>query len=241
MTLSRRTFLVSVGGALGAGAVAEGMAARARRRPVLAWAAQLSGPAAARDLGVEYLTRHPAEAERDVLLGHLAGLVPRSVLFGDGTGAVAGFNARLRQDFAEGDIVWMGGWLLSRTELRLCALMAVDEDEQTGSRGIFAPSTLTDGTTVSWTAPTASFTLAAGGAPVEFRVRSGAPDPQRLGIRVNGETIDERAVWGAEWQQVRYVARETRESPVVVELTVTPEWRPRRDFRTIGVGLDRVP
>jgi hypothetical protein len=240
MTLSRRTFLVSVGGAFGAAAAAEQMTARARRRPVLAWVAQLSEPAAARDLGVEYLTRHPAEAERDVLLGHLAGLVPRSVLFREDRRAVAGFNERLRRDFAEGDIVWMGGWLLSRTELRLCALMAIDEDEQTGSRGIFVPHTLIDGTTVFWTAPKASFMVPAGGAAVEFRVRSGAPDPQRLSVRLSGETIDERTVWGTEWQQVRYVARDVRGSPAVLELTVTPEWRPRSDFRTIGIGLDRV-
>lgn len=240
MTVGRRTFLVCVGAALGAGVAAERMTARARRRPVLAWVAQLSEPAAARDLGVEYLTRHPAEAERDILLGHLAGLVPRSVLFGEGTRAVAGFNERLRRDFAEGDIVWMGGWLLSRTELRLCALMALDEDEQTGSRGIFAPHTMIDGTTVWWTAPHASFLVPAGGAAVEFRVRSGAPDAQRLTVRMNGETIDERPVGGTEWQRVRYAARDIRKSPVVIELAVTPEWRPRTDFRTIGIGLDRV-
>jgi hypothetical protein len=240
MGINRRLFLIGAGGVMAAGVGAERAAAWARRRPVVAWAADVSEAASTRNLGVEYLTRYPDEADRGILLGHLGGLVPLAALLGGDDRAVAGFNDRLRLDFAEGDIIRMGGWLLSRTELRLCALVAIERDERTGSRGVFAPEQASDGTELHWTAPIARFMLPPGIAAVEFRVRSAAPEPRRLGARVEGEAIDERQVWGNDWQRVRYLMRSPSESPVALELTTTPGWRPQNDFRTLGVGLDRV-
>jgi hypothetical protein len=240
MSINRRLFLIGVGSVVVAGVGTERAAAWARRRPVLSWASDVSAAASARNLGVEYLTRYPDEADRSILLGHLAGLVSLSALMGDDDRAVAGFNDRLRRDFAEGDIVRMGGWLLSRTELRLCALAAMEEDARTGSRGVFTPEQAADGTDLHWTAPIARFMLPPGIATVEFRVRSTTPEPRHLGARLGGEAIDERPVWGSDWQRVRYVVRSPSESPVALELTTTPEWRPPNDFRTLGVALDRV-
>jgi hypothetical protein len=240
MSIDRRLFLIGVGGVVAAGVGAGGAVAWARRRPVGAWAEEVSAAASTRNLGVEYLTRTPGEADRDVLFGHLAGLVPLSAVVGDADRAVAAFNERLRRDFTEGDIIRMGGWLLSRTELRLCALVALEEDERTGSSGVFAPEPQNEGPAVHWTAPVARFTLPPGIAVVEFQVKSGPRDPRTLTARLGGETIDERTIAETDWQRVRYVVRDPGEGAAILELTTTPAWRPQNDFRTLGAALDRV-
>jgi hypothetical protein len=75
---------------------------------------------AARAIGRRYLAERPHEADATHLARHL---------FGDG-GAVPVSLADIRQavvaarnrDFAQGDTVLVDGWLLARSEARLCAL-----------------------------------------------------------------------------------------------------------------------
>jgi hypothetical protein len=62
-------------------------------------------------LGRAYLQRHPEEAQCQ-----LAKLVP----------ADPGLRTRqVRADFVAGECVTLGGWILSRTECRYCALHAL--------------------------------------------------------------------------------------------------------------------
>jgi hypothetical protein len=239
MKIDRRTFLVGVGGTLAAGAAAERTTAWARRRAVGQWVERLSVSASARDLGTEYLTRHPDEGDRSILLGRLAGLVPPLALLGNGERTPGGFNEQVRRDFLDGDIVRMGGWLLSRTELRLCALVALDRDQELGVHGVFAPQELENGDTLYWTAPAARFTVPAD-TSLEFRLRSGAREPQRVTVRIDGVVVGELPVWGREWQRTRYVVRPARGSALQIDLATAPEWKPGNDFRTMGVGIDRI-
>ena len=63
-------------------------------------------------LGRAYLQRHPHEA----LPTRLAEVVPEDPLVR---------NRQVRADFAAGRVVILGGWILSLTECRYCALQAI--------------------------------------------------------------------------------------------------------------------
>jgi hypothetical protein len=81
----------------------------------------------ARALGRHYLGQCPAEADCDALVELLLGEaestqpgeLPRS---GD---LLAFFRKRFAEDFGRGNTVMIRGWVLSRTEARLCALIAL--------------------------------------------------------------------------------------------------------------------
>jgi hypothetical protein len=72
-------------------------------------------------LGRSYLSAHPSEANRATLVRQLAGpIAPASA-----ERAAHGVGARIREDYAMGHTVVVEGWVLSRTEARLCALVAL--------------------------------------------------------------------------------------------------------------------
>ena len=68
-------------------------------------------------LGKAYLQRHPDEA----LQSRLARLVPADPVLR---------SRQVQADFAAGQVVTLGGWLLSRTECRYCALYALTSLER---------------------------------------------------------------------------------------------------------------
>ncbi len=82
----------------------------------------------ARIVGREYLHRYPQEATVPVLLGLIAA---------EGTGGQAALSKvadaelralldhEMRRDFSDEKVVQLQGWILSVTEARLCALMAL--------------------------------------------------------------------------------------------------------------------
>ena len=85
-------------------------------------------PESARVIGSAYLERFPQEAEASTLLrlilDRLALVEPEAAALG--APALRGrLAAGLRADFADGHLVDVGGWLLSRTEARLCAAWAL--------------------------------------------------------------------------------------------------------------------
>jgi hypothetical protein len=72
-------------------------------------------------LGRRYLQAHPSEARSDVLVRRLVGTnSPTSER--EASRAVA---VRIRSDYAAGRTVKVDGWVLSRTEARLYALVAM--------------------------------------------------------------------------------------------------------------------
>ncbi len=62
-----------------------------------------------RAIGVKYLELYPQESAPHVLRT----LLPRSE---------AGIRTHITKDFENGDVVSIGGWILSRTECRVCAI-----------------------------------------------------------------------------------------------------------------------
>jgi NAD(P)-dependent dehydrogenase (short-subunit alcohol dehydrogenase family) len=111
--LSRRAFLIAVGGA-GVGVAAVRRLLEAERDSVLPDAFD---DAAARAVGEAYLAAHPDEADEQ-LLRRLLGLEPGDVRPND----VRRLRAAVHRDYQGSDFVLVEGWYLARTEARLCAL-----------------------------------------------------------------------------------------------------------------------
>lgn len=122
---ARRQWLcggIAAGGLLALGRVAAARAEIDLEQWLRAAPAQgLGDRAALRRLGALYLQDQPAEADRRRLAALLgaararAGDVPRVLV------------ERIARDWREHDVAWVDGWLLARTEARLCALLALLE------------------------------------------------------------------------------------------------------------------
>ena len=85
--------------------------------------------ASARAIGFKYLQVAPDEAS----VGILRRLIAGAVVISDAetgrltdTAVARSFHQRIRTDFESGNIVSVGGWVLSRTESRLCAMIALE-------------------------------------------------------------------------------------------------------------------
>ena len=79
-------------------------------------------------IGDWYLDRYPAERDVSVLAKALSAAIPgfsRSGAQADPQRLKAAIRAARADDFARDDVVSIGGWLLARTECRLCALAAL--------------------------------------------------------------------------------------------------------------------
>lgn len=74
----------------------------------------------AASLGRAYLAVHPAEADADRLTSLILGPAPVP------TGKLAArVSSRIQADFEAGRVVTVQGWIVSPTEVRLCALCAL--------------------------------------------------------------------------------------------------------------------
>jgi hypothetical protein len=78
--------------------------------------------ASARAIGRSYLAL-AAPPEEQSIAGLLRALFPAGV--GDARALESHVAAAVRRDFAAGRVVTIGGWMLCRTEARLCALAAL--------------------------------------------------------------------------------------------------------------------
>ena len=79
-------------------------------------------------IGRAYLRVHPEEASTAVLLAAVAGrpLLARALTAAPDAAAVFRIMDELvRADFAAGEIVNCGGWILAKSEARACALFAL--------------------------------------------------------------------------------------------------------------------
>lgn len=129
--MRRRTFLVA-GAGLGlslawrsAGSFLETAPSGSARLTGL-----LSDRESARAVGREYLRVMPAEASRQVLTARVADRLPGGFRTLDSADEGRLRELMLRatvEDFADLRTVQLHGWVLARTEARLCALAALDE------------------------------------------------------------------------------------------------------------------
>ena len=80
----------------------------------------------AKVVGQMYLAQRPQENDTQTLLGHLLAAMPGSEIYvHDRAGQRAEIKHRISKDFDEGKTVLLDGWLVSLTEARLCAFLAL--------------------------------------------------------------------------------------------------------------------
>jgi hypothetical protein len=132
---TRRSFLLAtLAGALGAGALAGCSAPADSGTWLQKWSAWLLSNNANRDavvrLGKSYLQAYPAEGDRTVLLAEIDSLIAANLETGSleaagprEVGAV--LERAVRAEYAAGTVVAVNGWVLSVTEGRLYAAVAL--------------------------------------------------------------------------------------------------------------------
>jgi len=132
MTTRRRFFAlaaIAIGSTVGL--IVRGFARLRSTADVARDLARLAGdPASARVLGLIYLDsaagRADAEYLDEIVVGNLSG-----ARAADPQRLRELVGARIRRDWADGDTVRLDGWVLARTEVRLCALVALGAGEGT--------------------------------------------------------------------------------------------------------------
>jgi hypothetical protein len=132
LRLTRRTVLaglaaVIVGAAIG---VRLYWSRDSATREAVRLAGVLKHPDSAARLGRLYLDDAPLEADAKRLVTRLGVSGPTMPPISAATEEAlrASLDARIRNDFINGDTVSVGGWLLSITEARLCALVSLLRD-----------------------------------------------------------------------------------------------------------------
>jgi len=84
-------------------------------------------------IGREYLRVAPADREPERLAALISSCCGERVFDSDGDALRRSLVRRTRQDFAEGQIVRVHGWMLSVTEARLCGLVALCVEREDAS------------------------------------------------------------------------------------------------------------
>ena len=125
--LGRREFLKAAGGAAASGLIGPALTLGCAREAALerALVGLLSDPAGAAAVGRVWLAQAPGEADAARLVEDLAGprLAEWQQLAAGGADALRPLvRARHVDDFAAGKVASVNGWVLSQTEVRLCAL-----------------------------------------------------------------------------------------------------------------------
>jgi len=126
IALTRRTLLrfLCGGTALALGVDTRAIASAGTGEPGSAAAASDAAAAFAR-VGLRYLAVAPDERDRAVLAERLG----TAGITGDVLAHVAALEQAVRRDFERGDILALDAWILSRTELRAAALLALTSPE----------------------------------------------------------------------------------------------------------------
>jgi hypothetical protein len=86
-----------------------------------------AGADAARAIGEAYLRRLEIEPTRASILEHTGGALQILAAARSQKAALTALASAVRLDFREGRVLQLEGWVLSRTEVELCALMLLPE------------------------------------------------------------------------------------------------------------------
>ena len=122
--------------------------------------ARLPPATGVRDLGTEYLTRVPDEADTATLTTRLIGDRKLSLVGTDADRLAQRLDHQIADDFSTERVLFFGGWMLSRTELRLCAFATLGtQTEPHAPFGLFMPVTTPDGTVRRYATPSLSLPI----------------------------------------------------------------------------------
>lgn len=133
LDLTRRRFVALVAMAVGLLMTGTGVLRRDRRAELGRWLGLLRSPESAAVVGDAYLARFPEHSSRAALVAELERCVGRA---GRGVAALSDAELRrrlreaVRSDYACGRTVSLQGWVVSRSEARLCALHAAPKAQR---------------------------------------------------------------------------------------------------------------
>ena len=127
MKLTRRRFTALLVGLVGAGGLgvagvrlAESGSSRVKRG-ARGFFRDLSS---VERVGKEYLARHPVENNEQALMEKILGTGLETGFWTSGAEIRRQLQEQIRRDFAENRTMDLHGWILSETEVRICALLA---------------------------------------------------------------------------------------------------------------------
>lgn len=138
LRFTRRTFLAGLATGIVGAAIGLRLywSSGSATREAMRLAGVLRHPDGAALLGRLYLAESPREADAArlvALIGAALGPALKPVSAATDAALRAGLDERIRNDFIGGDMVMVGGWLLSITEARLCALVSLLRDAKQGA------------------------------------------------------------------------------------------------------------
>ena len=92
-----------------------------------------------------------------------------------------------------------------------------------------------------WTMDRARLFVPSSARTLVLPIRSLAPVPQEVVVRLDGEAVDTVRLQDHDWHDLRYVLPRRRGAGrfLHLELRVSPTWHPPDDPRTLGVQLGR--
>jgi hypothetical protein len=94
-----------------------------------------------------------------------------------------------------------------------------------------------DGGAYRWTRGAATFYVPQGAVALSLQVRSVAPTPQRLTVRLDGRALDRIELWDHDWRRLTYLlprnAPDGRFHEMILQ--TAPTWTPAHDPRELGV------
>lgn len=127
--LTRRQALVFLGGIAAAGLIPGAAIQATPSQPVVTAATRLFGKLATRAsaamIGLAYLRRHPAEHNAETLMRALDFIDGLDLQGGDTRLLARLYADRVSQDFESVNVVNVDGWVLSKTEARVFALLSL--------------------------------------------------------------------------------------------------------------------
>ena len=174
-------------------------------------------------------------------------------------------HQRIADDFDSGRTLTLGGWMLSRSELRLYALSELAARARTRPtvEGMFPPESFRQ-QRFRWTCASAAFYVPVAHESLDLRLRSLAPFDQRVTVLFDGEMIDKLVLGDTVWHRFGFLLpcgaqqhlaahasdRGQTSSPACgraanlpfrFELRTAPTWHPANDFRSLGVQMGETP
>lgn len=231
MPIGRRAFLISAAMSTGAGLGGCWLATLRPDEALTGVAREIASAPGLLDLGTEQLFRQPEEATVDALVAALLdGLPPGQV--------PAALEEQIGADFDAERVSDMGGWLLARTELRLCALAALlaGDDPMTPS-GLFS-LVASSAPPHRWTTPVLRLSIDAAVGRITIPLRNPAPFERRVDVSLHGRPADQLLLPPVSpWNQVSYSLGVSAGRARALDFTVSPPWQPPDDYRTIGLAL----
>jgi hypothetical protein len=148
-------------------------------------------------------------------------------------------EAESQQYFEYLDVYGINGRLLNGGAWSLPAPVYAPGIDEERSRGLYGPERNLQGRVFRWSRPDAFFHAPGDARGFELTIRSLAPTPQVVSIRIGDEAVPPVTLADHNWRTLHYPLGTTpNASPLWVQLRIDPSWRPSAaDPRLLGVMI----